>query len=108
MFIDLNLRLEDTVRRKRACERLDAKLRDIEERISRGRDILQALEVEEIEERDQIEKLRRLSISSLIYTLLFTAEGELTKGEIEYESKNSQSGRHESGSNDEKNSGYAG
>ncbi len=84
MFIDLNLRLEDTVRRKRACERLEAKLRDIEERISRGRDLLQALKVEEIEEMVQIENLRRLSISSLIYTLLFAAEGELTKGEIEY------------------------
>lgn len=84
MFIDLNLRLEDTVRRKRECERLEAKLRDIEERISRGRDILQALEVEEVKEKDQIEHLRRLSISSLIYTLLFAEEGELTRAEIKY------------------------
>ena len=84
MFIDLNLRLENTVRRKRECDRLMAKLRDIEERISRGRDILQALEIQEVKEKDNIEHLRRLSISSLIYALLFSEEGELTRAEIKY------------------------
>ena len=71
MFIDLNLRLEDTVRRKKVYERLMAKLRDIEERISRSRDVLQTLDIQEVKDKDKIEHLRRLSISSLIYTLLF-------------------------------------
>ncbi|WP_426348236.1 hypothetical protein ACPWSR_10765 [Alloiococcus sp. CFN-8] len=84
MFIDLNLRLEDTVRKKRECERLMAKLRDIEERISRSRDVLQTLDIQEVKDEDQIEHLRRLSISSLIYTLLFSEEGQLTRAEIEY------------------------
>ena len=84
MFIDLNLRLEDTVRKKRECERLMAKLRDIEERISRSTDVLQTLDIQEVKDEDQIERLRRLSISSLIYTLLYSEEGQLTRAEIEY------------------------
>ncbi len=84
MFIDLNLRLEGIVKRKREWERLQGKLQALEEKIQRTNLLLLDSQKAMDKEREDVEELEKISPSSVLYTLLFKKEEKLKKEQKEY------------------------
>lgn len=84
MFVNLNRNLEEVLKKNRELDRLQGKLEDIEINIRKKQSILQSLEDNMVKELKDVDKLQKLSISSLLYTLMFKKDEMLYKEQKEY------------------------
>lgn len=84
MFVNLNKRLEEVLKKNRELDRLQGKLENLNININKKQNILHSLEGNMLKELKDVDKLQRLSISSLLYMLMFKKDEMLYKEQKEY------------------------
>lgn len=84
MFVNLNKRLEEVLKKNRELDRLQGKLENLKININKKQNILHSLEENMIKELKDVDKLQKLSVSSLLYMLMFKKDEMLYKEQKEY------------------------
>ncbi len=84
MFVNLNKRLEEVLRKNRELDRLQGKLENLKININKKQNILHSLEENMIKELKDVDKLQKISVSSLLYMLMSKKDEMLYKEQKEY------------------------
>ncbi|WP_040213783.1 hypothetical protein [Clostridium polynesiense] len=84
MFVDLNRRLEEAVSIKREADKLKGKINALEETIYRRKQLLTVLKEDMNNELEDVNSLNKISITSLLYSIILKKDEKLKKEEREY------------------------